>query len=423
MQDHVEQDVSIILTIFFMKFAGFWLAANPSEQFRRRIALYYTAGAVSFAVYVEVTDFYYSRDDFTETIYILCNTMTLVMVLCKMLILSLHRRKFLYLIKYMQDHFWNFHYESYENTIIKDCRKQCTYFVCSFTFFAQGTVFTYVVTPIVENIGKNESDRILPFTMWVDLPFSMTPYFEATFVIQVLSLYTVGICYFCFDNLLCIMNLHAAAQFRILQHRLVKIDHEKKLENNDTPDFYSFNRLQFVYNELKKCIVQHQMLINYCEDLNHVFTFIILGQVLLFSILICLVGYEILIVSTNIIQNNKTFNSADAAPTRRASFIFYMTGTLIQLMMFTFSCNILTEESRDVAEAAYSSSWMSMPLNKIGKVLRKDILLIIMRARTPCSLSAGGFFNVSLETYTAVMSTAMSYFTLLRQRSLEVVGV
>lgn len=117
-----------------------------------------------------------------------------------------------------------------------------------------------------------------------------------------LSLYTVGICYFCFDNLLCIMNLHAAAQFRILQHRLVKIDHEKKLENNDTCDSYSINQLQFVYNKLKKCIVQHQMLINYCEDLNHVFTFIILGQVLLFSILICLVGYEILIVSTNIIK-------------------------------------------------------------------------------------------------------------------------
>lgn len=117
-----------------------------------------------------------------------------------------------------------------------------------------------------------------------------------------LSLYTVGICYFCFDNLLCIMNLHTAAQFRILQHRLVKIDHEQELENNDTSDSYSINRLQFVYNKLKKCIVQHQMLINYCEDLNHVFTFIILGQVLLFSILICLVGYEILIVSTNLMK-------------------------------------------------------------------------------------------------------------------------
>lgn len=90
--------------------------------------------------------------------------------------------------------------------------------------------------------------------------------------------------------------------------------------------------------------------------------------------------------------------------------------------MFTFSCNILTEESRDVAEAAYSSSWMSMPLNKIGKVLRKDILLIIMRARKPCSLSAGGFFNVSLETYTAVKFILIMFPNELNNFSIEYIS-
>ncbi|KAF7386889.1 hypothetical protein HZH66_011341 [Vespula vulgaris] len=404
MRNHEKKDISIILTAFFMKFTGFWLAANSKEQFRRRFAFYYNTGAVSFAVYVEITDFIYSRDNFTEAIYILCNTMTLVMVLSKMLILTLHRTKFMYLIKYMQDQFWNSNYEPEENVIVEKCRKQCTYFVCSFTFFALGTVFCYVLTPIIENIGRNETDRILPFTMWIDLPFSTSPYFEMMFVIQVLSLYGVGICYFCFDNLLCIMNIHTAGQFRILQQRLVKIYQE-----NDISNYYQIDHLQNVYNRFKELVIQHQMLIKYSKDLNHVFTFITLGQVLIFSILICLVGYEIFI--------------ADAAPTRRAVFIFYITGTMTQLMMFTYSCNILAEESMNVAEAAYSSSWTSMPINEISKFLKKGLLLIIIRARKPCSLSAGGFFSVSLETYTAVMSTAMSYFTLLRQRSLEVIGV
>lgn len=35
------------------------------------------------------------------------------------------------------------------------------------------------------NIGKNKSDRVLPFKMWVDLPLSVTPYYEIMFVIQV----------------------------------------------------------------------------------------------------------------------------------------------------------------------------------------------------------------------------------------------
>lgn len=180
--------------------------------------------------------------------------------------------------------------------------------------------------------------------------------------------------------------------------------------------------------------MQHQMLIKYSQDLNHVFTFITLGQVLIFSVLICLVGYEIFIVSKKkvfIKYRIRTLNyrpffqdnylseicmldglrlnwnfyrllKADAAPTRRAVFIFYITGTMTQLMMFTYSCNILAEESMNVAEAAYSSSWTSMPINEISKFLRRGLLMIIIRARKPCALSAGGFFSVSLETYTAV---------------------
>lgn len=42
-------------------------------------------------------------------------------------------------------------------------------------------------TSISANISRNASDRILPFNMWVDLPLTVTPYYEITFVLQVLS--------------------------------------------------------------------------------------------------------------------------------------------------------------------------------------------------------------------------------------------
>lgn len=35
------------------------------------------------------------------------------------------------------------------------------------------------------NIGKNKSERILPFKMWIDFPLSETPYYEIMFLIQV----------------------------------------------------------------------------------------------------------------------------------------------------------------------------------------------------------------------------------------------
>lgn len=42
------------------------------------------------------------------------------------------------------------------------------------------------------NRGKNESDRILPFNMWLELPLSITPYFEVMFVVQV-SIYSIDL--------------------------------------------------------------------------------------------------------------------------------------------------------------------------------------------------------------------------------------
>lgn len=42
------------------------------------------------------------------------------------------------------------------------------------------------VFAFLENIGRNHSDRVLPFNMWVDLPkLSVSPYYEILFVLQV----------------------------------------------------------------------------------------------------------------------------------------------------------------------------------------------------------------------------------------------
>lgn len=52
------------------------------------------------------------------------------------------------------------------------------------------------------------------------------------------------------------------------------------------------------YTIFKKYIRQHQALIAYCEKLEEVFNWIILEQVVMFSLLICLDGYQVLLVST-----------------------------------------------------------------------------------------------------------------------------
>lgn len=93
----------------------------------------------------------------------------------------------------------------------------------------------------------------------------------------------------------CIMCLHLASQFRILQYRLVNlssVENKEEVDNEENMD--SSGRC---YAILKNCIRQHQALIQFSITLEEIFTIITLGQVLIFSTLICFVGYQVLLVS------------------------------------------------------------------------------------------------------------------------------
>ena len=105
-------------------------------------------------------------------------------------------------------------------------------------------------------------------------------------VLQVMSALHSGICFCCFDNLLCILTLHVGAQFKILQNRLETIfgnfSEEKSLET---------------YEEFKKCIMNHHFLITYVEKLECVFCFPLMFQLLMSSIVLCLSGFQLTMVS------------------------------------------------------------------------------------------------------------------------------
>ena len=80
--------------------------------------------------------------------------MTLLMVLFKLSIFTYKRKKLVELIRYSKENFWEVKYDAIGKEVFVDCEKQCVLFVCTFTVFAQGTVWSYTITPI---IGKSIS--------------------------------------------------------------------------------------------------------------------------------------------------------------------------------------------------------------------------------------------------------------------------
>ena len=114
-----------------------------------------------------------------------------------------------------------------------------------------------------------------------------------------MCVYYIGISNFCFDTVFCIMAIHLAGQFRILQYRFTKLcDTDNQICKKN---LILEEQMQKFHEKFKKYVRRHQALIDYHQKLENVYTTIMLSQVLLFSVLICLFGYQVLLVGiTNV---------------------------------------------------------------------------------------------------------------------------
>ncbi|KAL2714502.1 odorant receptor Or2 isoform X1 [Vespula squamosa] len=399
-----DRYLSVTITRIFMKFIGFWYVETWREQMLLNLALGYAILAICFAILVEIVDLYHCLGDFYALTYNLCATMLLIMILVKFGNFIYYRSIVLKLIRYAEDNFWKVKYDKISAKILEEYDKRGVFMTYSFTLIVQLATFNYIIAPIFENIGRNETDRVLPFKLWVNLPIKVTPYYEITYTIQSLSTFHSGICTFCFDNFICTFNIHVAAQLKILAHRLEMISERyiNSMTNDTSMSIEKAGELALI--DLRDCVLQHRELISYVDEMERVFTIILFGQLTLSSLVICFGGFQFLAAKVLV---------------RKCIFAIYFTGSLSQLLIYTWTCNDIIVQSSGLSEAVYNSRWYLVPNEGKGKALKYGVSMIMLRSRRPCTLTAGGFAVMSLETFTGILSSSMSYFTLLRQMSEE----
>lgn len=89
--------------------------------------------------------------------------------------------------------------------------------------------------------------------------------------------------------------MHAAGQFKMLQHRLETI--LQNVESAGTVELFSQKRKHQVYEEMIECVSVHHKLIWYSESMERLFMYITLGQLLSSAILLCVTGLQVFLVS------------------------------------------------------------------------------------------------------------------------------
>ncbi|XP_034179105.2 uncharacterized protein LOC117603757 [Osmia lignaria lignaria] len=291
MSKEVYTDLSIISAKIFLRIAGVWIAMNNAEEFRRKISLLNVAILATYSLFVNTMNIHYFwGNDISYCVYCFCNVLCITLALSKVTVLRIRRFELAEVVAYAEKHFWHYNYNAQEQLYFAQCQAFCKFLIYFVLIIPVFVLFSYVITPILSNVGLNKSERVLIFEVRSSWPLRETPYYEILFTWQ-----------------------------------------------------------------------------------------------------------------------------SDTCTSRRLLFVFHVLGSFIHLMIFTYTCHGLMEESTNIITAIYFGSWNTLPMDKIGRSLRSDMKMIMTRSLKPCRLTAGGFFPVSLETFTGLASSTFSYFTLLRE--------
>nr|WHS04436.1 odorant receptor 33 [Psyttalia incisi] len=306
-----REALPIRLTYFFLYIVGF--GTEKTARDRRILNIWMVNGLLdaALALVIMSMDFYHVWGSFQEMAYTSLNVLTTFIIMMKFFVLLSKRSQYENIMQISRDRLWSNAQTEFENKVLGQCEIQAMFFVICFAFFSNSTAILYVAEAILFNVSHNITDvreRRFPFKVWVDLPVYETPNFHIFFFLQSAMAFYAGIMYCCYDNYLVLVNIFIAGQFTILKHRLEllynrRISHSIIPPNADEEE--PTDDLRNTAREFKNCVKQHQFLIWIVSELENIYTLINLFAVLIYSVIICLTGYQLIMPGNTLIRRIK----------------------------------------------------------------------------------------------------------------------
>ncbi|XP_051173009.1 putative odorant receptor 85d [Leptopilina boulardi] len=280
---------------------------------------------------------------------------------------------------------WEYWSSDREQLIIFNHANHGRIYTIFYTGCISGTLLTYllmavtpqfldIVLPLNESRPKN-----LPFQMYYFCNYS-----EDYFYWIMLHISFNAIVEMCIligsESILAVFTEHACALFKIIGLQL------KKINSNDSEG----NNLKAVIF----CIEQHNRAIEFCTIIESLFS----------PCFFFIMGLNTILISASLIQVVVNLNKIDIA----VRFGAFTGASIAHLFLNSLPAQRLMDYSANLADNLYDSSWYQMPVK-----IRKLLLLIMMRSRVPCKLTAGKMLDLSLRSVCSILQASFSYFTLL----------
>ncbi|XP_050447467.1 uncharacterized protein LOC126849563 [Cataglyphis hispanica] len=227
-----------------------------------------------------------------------------------------------------------------------------------------------------------DPDKILPLPTYYIYDKDQTPYYELTFIAQVLLMIMAAASYTGVDNLLGLLVFHLCGQMENLKERLINVRQNRTFSD----------ALMFI-------VENHIRLIKYFDIVESTFTVMLLGLLLYFGILFCLFGFLIVILLT---EGN------EISMIRLIYLISIMLNISGHMCLYCVVGEILVAKCEGIYYAAYNCEWYTLEPEKA-----RTLILIMIRANKLLHITAGKMFPMTLSMFCNLVKTSGGYVSVL----------
>ncbi|XP_014481876.1 PREDICTED: putative odorant receptor 85d [Dinoponera quadriceps] len=398
-----ESFASVIhVNVALLRLSGVVSCGGKATDVRRARILQTVLGTVAYGCLLTYS-LLYTREFILYTVHLGTWMESLAMILSVMggqarfTIILLSQRRFRRLLTVCEELWLTL--SAREKGRVRDCMKGTRRLTYYYVFGCVFTIFFYAVANLFMKSRHDDSpaniSRSLPYVCPIDV--HRTPYYEITYAMQLCSMTNVGLTCAATDTIGPVLILTVSGHFKVLNSRIQRIcertcDKEGKSREDATVFLEDTSRSDHAMLDLKACVRYHQTILAFCKEVEKLTTGIFLSQLLTSTYNISLVGFKL----------------AGDDPDK----FKYTTQVLIaaiQLFLSNWPADVLLTESNAVAKAAYFTSWYRSPYR-----LKKSLHIITMRSQKAEQLTAGYFVPLSLQTFASMVSSAASFFTMMR---------
>ncbi|XP_037292592.1 odorant receptor 4-like [Manduca sexta] len=301
-----------------------------------------------------------------------------------------------------------------EHKIISSALREIKNVVKGYQWGNNCLILSFLYAPFWELFKRFSGEKWEPklqFIYWLPFDPSQPVYYECTLVLQTWQAITVIWTNMTSDIMFCLFLSHITTQFNLLSVKIEKLiyvptdqqliefyplgqySEEYLRKNKEAVDSYTPQQWEEKnFKEITEIVLQHQALIRLSEDIENMFSLTLLVNVINSSLLICLCGFCSVVLE----KWNETA---------------YKSFLVIALSQTWFVCwygQKLIDSSKGVAEAVYNSGWYRASMK-----IRRSLMIIFLRSQKGVYVTTYGFSVISLTTYSTIIKTSWSYFTLL----------